>query len=100
MSIERIDQDLCNGCRLCVDACPMDCIRLDTIVEDRKESPACRLSCPAGVDMRSYIYLLRDGMIEKAIDVLRESLPLPAVKTPPVPVLPPLQESALPHKLN
>lgn len=79
MSIERIDPDLCNGCRLCIDACPMDVIRLDTIVEDREEFPACRLSCPAGVDIRSYIYLLRNGMIEKAIDVLRESLPLPAV---------------------
>jgi NADPH-dependent glutamate synthase beta subunit-like oxidoreductase/NAD-dependent dihydropyrimidine dehydrogenase PreA subunit len=79
MSIERIDQDLCNGCRLCVDACPMDCIRLDTIVEDREEFPACRMSCPAGVDIRSYIYLLRNGMIEKAIDVLRESLPIPTI---------------------
>jgi len=79
MSIERIDPDLCNGCRLCIDACPMDVISLDTIVEDREEFPACRLSCPAGVDIRSYIYLLRNGMIEKAIDVIRESLPLPAV---------------------
>jgi NADPH-dependent glutamate synthase beta subunit-like oxidoreductase len=79
MSIERIDSNLCNGCRLCIDACPMDCIRLDIIVEDRGEFPACRLSCPAGVDIRSYIYMLRNGMIEKTIDVLRESLPLPAV---------------------
>ncbi len=79
MSIERIDPDLCNGCRLCIDTCPMDVFRLDTIVEDREEFPACRLSCPAGVDIRSYTYLLRNGMIEKAIDVLRESLPLPAV---------------------
>lgn len=29
MSIERIDVDLCTGCGLCVDACPMDVIRMD-----------------------------------------------------------------------
>jgi NADPH-dependent glutamate synthase beta subunit-like oxidoreductase len=79
MSIARIDPNLCNGCRLCIDTCPMDVFRLDTVVQDREEYPACRMSCPAGVDIRSYIYLLRNGMIEKAIDILRESLPLPAV---------------------
>lgn len=79
MSIERIDTALCNGCRLCIDACPMDVIRLDTLVAERDEWPACRLACPAGVDIRSYIYLLREGMIEEAINVLRETLPLPAV---------------------
>jgi len=29
MSIERIDVDLCNGCGLCVESCPMDVIRMD-----------------------------------------------------------------------
>ncbi len=79
MSIERIDAALCNGCRLCIDACPMDCIRLVTCVADRDEYPPCRLACPAGVDIRSYLYLLREGMKDEAINVLRESLPLPAI---------------------
>lgn len=79
MSIERVDPTLCNGCRLCVDTCPMDCFRLDTLVNDRGEYPPCRMSCPLGVDMRRYIYLLRDGSVEEAIKVLRESLPLPAI---------------------
>lgn len=79
MSVERIDAARCNGCRMCVDACPLDIFRLDTLVEERGESPPCRVACPAGVDMRTYIYFLMQGMVEEAIRVLRESLPLPAV---------------------
>ncbi|MDP7626172.1 MAG: ferredoxin family protein [Rhodospirillales bacterium] len=29
MTIDRIDRDLCNSCRLCVYSCPMDVIRMD-----------------------------------------------------------------------
>ena len=29
MSIERIDIELCNGCGLCAESCPMDVIRMD-----------------------------------------------------------------------
>lgn len=79
MSIEWIDPDLCNGCRLCIDTCPVDVISLDTFVAERGEFPPCRQACPAGVDIRSYLYLLREGMIEEATDVLRETLPLPAI---------------------
>ena len=79
MSIELVDAFLCNGCGVCIDTCPLDVIRLDTIVADKGEYPPCRTACPAGVDMRSYIYLLKNGMIEEAIDILRDVLPLPAV---------------------
>ena len=79
MSIELVDQELCNGCGVCVVTCPLDVIRLDTMVVDREEYPSCRRACPAGVDMRSYLYLLKNGQVEEALEVLRESLPLPAV---------------------
>ena len=29
MSIEQIDSDVCTGCGICVDSCPMDVIRMD-----------------------------------------------------------------------
>lgn len=29
MAIERIDQELCNGCKACVETCPTDCLRID-----------------------------------------------------------------------
>jgi len=79
MPVERIDMALCNGCQMCVDTCPMDVFRLDTLVVARNEFPPCRMVCPAGVDMRNYIYLVKEGMIEEAINVLRDDLPLPAV---------------------
>ena len=33
MPIERIDEHLCNGCRICVDGCPMDVIRFNEKTE-------------------------------------------------------------------
>ena len=29
MAIEKIDIDICTGCKVCVDACPLDVIRFD-----------------------------------------------------------------------
>ena len=29
MAIEKIDRELCTGCRECADTCPTDCIRMD-----------------------------------------------------------------------
>jgi NADPH-dependent glutamate synthase beta subunit-like oxidoreductase len=57
----------------------MDVIRLDVRAIHDEEFPPCRLTCPAGVDIRSFIYFVREGMIAEAVGVLREVLPLPAV---------------------
>ena len=54
MAIERIDENLCNGCGICVNSCPMDVIRID---EKRKKAFAkypedctlcaiCEIDCP------------------------------------------------------
>ena len=79
MSISRIDSGLCNGCGICVDACPQDVIRLDTAPAGNEELPECTLACPAGVNMRRYINMLKVGMIDEAVSILRETLPFPAV---------------------
>jgi NADPH-dependent glutamate synthase beta subunit-like oxidoreductase len=79
MHYARVDQELCNGCGVCIDSCPLDIIRLDTIVPEMKEFTACRSACPAGLDMRRYLYLLKQGMIKEAIDVITESMPFPAI---------------------
>lgn len=79
MSIEQVDHELCNGCGICVNSCPVGAIDLDTVVADKGEFSPCRFACPAGVDMRRYLYLLRIGRVDEANNVLREFLPLPAV---------------------
>ena len=79
MHYARVDRELCNGCGVCTDSCPLDIIRLDTVVPERNELTACRSACPAGVDMRRYLYFLKQGMIKEAIDVITESMPFPAI---------------------
>ena len=54
MSIERIDNDLCNGCGICVNHCPADVIRMDRKIkkavirypEDCILCGYCVLDCP------------------------------------------------------
>jgi len=79
MSIARIDATLCNGCGTCVDSCPEDVIRLNSMPEDKEEIPACTAACPAGVNIRRYMHMLKLGMIDEAAGILRDSLPIPAV---------------------
>jgi len=79
MSIEQVDREKCRGCALCVRACPAGAVTLDTTPSDSEEVSACAFACPAGVDVRRYIHLLRSGKTDEAEKVLRESLPMPAI---------------------
>lgn len=79
LSFARVDHALCNGCGVCVNSCPLDIISLDTVAADRPELSPCRSSCPAGVDMRSYMYFLKRGMIREAAHTITEAMPFPAI---------------------
>jgi len=46
MPIEKINADLCTGCGICVNSCPMDCIRFDektrkAVIKYPKDCIAC-----------------------------------------------------------
>jgi len=54
MSIEYIDENLCTGCGICVESCPMDVIRMDEDLnkavarypEDCSLCALCEIDCP------------------------------------------------------
>ena len=54
MTIERIDENLCTGCGICVSDCPMDVLRMDEATEkpqikyrgDCMTCYMCELVCP------------------------------------------------------
>ncbi|HVP76845.1 MAG TPA: FAD-dependent oxidoreductase [Thermodesulfobacteriota bacterium] len=79
MTIKQIDDSKCVGCGVCVNSCSMDVLRLNQFVIEKEEITPCRSACPAGVNMRGYIYLLTEGKLEEAMNLIREALPLPAI---------------------
>ncbi|MCL4370397.1 MAG: ferredoxin family protein [Chloroflexi bacterium] len=54
MSIQKIDEDVCTGCGVCVESCPMDVIRMDdegqrAIIaygQDCAVCYMCEMDCP------------------------------------------------------
>jgi NADPH-dependent glutamate synthase beta subunit-like oxidoreductase len=76
--VEQVTPEKCTGCGACANICMENAINLDTTTVN-SEVPPCQYSCPAGVDMRRYFNLYKNGKIDEAIEVLKESLPLPAV---------------------
>ena len=56
MVIERINQELCNGCEICLNNCTMDVIRMDyksqkAVIKYPEECICCaycELDCPEG----------------------------------------------------
>ncbi len=79
MAIKQIDDAKCIGCGVCVNSCAMDVLRLNQFLIENREITPCRSACPAGVNMRGYIYLLTEGKLEEAMKLIREALPLPAI---------------------
>ncbi|MFC2071657.1 ferredoxin family protein [Chloroflexota bacterium] len=68
MAIEKIDDIKCSGCKVCVDACPMDVIRFDegknvayiAYPEDCDFCLACEEACPLDC---IYVYPSRLGKL-------------------------------------
>lgn len=54
MGIKKIDEELCNGCGICLESCSMDVIRLDEVTEkafiafgdDCATCYMCEMDCP------------------------------------------------------
>ncbi len=79
MAVKSIDLNKCIGCGTCIESCPMDVFRLDTVVAEKKEWSPCSLTCPLGVEKRECHYLIRQHMLEEAADTLRLMHPMPSI---------------------
>lgn len=76
-----LDEDKCIGCAVCIKQCPSQVLSMvRREVPSERQSPACQFNCPAGIDIRSYLKLIADGVsFEKAWDVLTRTNPFPAI---------------------
>jgi len=88
----------CNFCGACAIVCPIkpyntfqEGLSLRTAIDSHDwcsipklynieiETPICVETCPAHVDVRTYVGLVADGKYVEAVDVVRKTNPLPAI---------------------
>lgn len=71
MGIRKIDYELCNGCRICFEICPMDVLRWDErsnkplvrYLRDCQNCFLCERDCPTGA---MYVTPVRERRIPAA----------------------------------
>lgn len=74
----------CRFCGACIEVCPTGSI-MDAIgivkddVSYADSAIPCKAACPAHVDIPRYVRYIKEGDYQKAIGVMRETVPLPAV---------------------
>ena len=70
----------CKFCEACVEVCPSGAI-MDKRTFTSEERDAfilpCTNTCPAGIDVSRYVRLIAEGRYQDAIEVIRETVPLP-----------------------
>ena len=94
-----VDERQCTGCGECEKACPISIpsefdLGLksrkaiyrpfpqavpNVFTIDKKGTPPCRATCPAGVNVQGYIALVTQGKFEEAYELIRNFIPFPAV---------------------
>jgi NADPH-dependent glutamate synthase beta subunit-like oxidoreductase len=81
-----VDEDKCTGCGTCERVCPKHIINLSSITRriireytTEECTTPCQRSCPAGIDIREYIRQISIGNYHRAVQVIKERNPFPAV---------------------
>jgi NADPH-dependent glutamate synthase beta subunit-like oxidoreductase/NAD-dependent dihydropyrimidine dehydrogenase PreA subunit len=79
-----IDEEKCNGCRLCYYACPYGAIvferdKADEIFGENLVHVPCSQACPAHINIPRYVRCIGEGKYAEAVAVIREKIPFPSV---------------------
>ncbi|GAF88601.1 unnamed protein product, partial [marine sediment metagenome] len=94
-----VDEEKCTGCRDCIPVCPVALPdEFDMGMSDRKAIyipflqsvpnlatidmrgiAACTNACPGGLSAQGYVALIREEKYKEALDLIRETVPLPSV---------------------
>ena len=70
----------CKFCEACVEVCPSGALRdKESFTEETREAfiLPCTHTCPAGIDVARYVRLIAEKRYQDAIEVIRETVPLP-----------------------
>ncbi|MFP3869734.1 MAG: FAD-dependent oxidoreductase [Syntrophobacteria bacterium] len=91
----RVDPEKCDDCRACIRVCPIhmyddfneglgfrtaiDFFNPKTGVYNifKEDMPICQATCPANLDIRSYVGLIADGKYAESLATIRKRLPFP-----------------------
>lgn len=89
----RVDPEKCNDCRACMRVCPIhmyddfnEGLGFRTAIDFfnpesgdynifKEDMPICQATCPANLDIRSYVGLIADGKYPESLAKIRERLP-------------------------
>jgi len=88
-----VDTELCQGCSVCLRACPAECfyelrsntdtargyVYTNTDIARKEGLPPCVDACPINQEVREYVQLLEKGQVKEALMVIRRDNPLPGV---------------------
>ncbi len=85
-SLPVVDEEKCTGCGTCERVCPKHIITLSSVTRRiireytiEECTTPCQRSCPAGIDIKSYIYHISQGDYSAAVQVIKERNPFPTV---------------------